>query len=58
MKKYLVTILATAFVVGNVVATICFKACGKRVNITDPKHWKVVDDDWKHIISLKLAEES
>lgn len=52
MKKYLVTILATAFVVGNVVATMCFKACGKRVDITDMKHWKVVDDDWNRIIDL------
>ena len=52
MKKYLITILATAFVVGNIIATICFKACGKRIDITDLKNWKVVDDDWDHIIGL------
>ena len=37
MKKYLITILAIAFVVGNIIATICFKACGKRIDITDLK---------------------
>lgn len=52
MKKYLITILVTVFVVGNIIATICFKSCGKRVDITDYKNWKVVDDDWEHIIEI------
>ena len=52
MKQIILTILSITFVVGNIVATICFRACRKRVDITDFKHWKVVDDDWEHIIEL------
>ena len=54
MKKFkLFTIL---FVVVNVTATICFYVCKKRVNITDPFHWKIVDDDWEHIIDLRFKD--
>ena len=52
MKKHLVTIVVTTFVVSNIVATLCFRACGKRIDVTDRKNWKIVDDEWRHIIDL------
>lgn len=50
MKKIILAILATMTITGNVVATLCFRACKKRVDITDFWHWKIVDSDWEHII--------
>lgn len=50
MKK--IKLFAILFVVVNVTATICFYVCRKRVKFTNPFHWKVVDDDWEHIIDL------
>ena len=52
MKKILVTLLLTTFVVGNVVSTLCFRACKKRIEITDFRHPKIVDSDWEYIIQL------
>lgn len=52
MRKTILTILITMFVTGNVIATICFRACKKRVDITDFWHWKIDDDDWEDLIKL------
>lgn len=52
MKKIIFAILTT----GLVVSTICFRACKKRVDITNIFKPKVVDDDWEHIIELNVKD--
>ena len=54
MKKFkLFTILSIILlVVIEVTSTICFYVCKKRILVTDWKDWKIVDDDWEHIIDL------
>lgn len=52
MKKIISAILITMVITGTVISTICFRACKKRIDITDFRHWKIVDDDWKYIIEI------
>ena len=54
--KQLIIILLTIITTAMTIATICFRACKKRIDITSGfwnfKSWKVVDSEWEKLIDL------